>query len=160
MSNKPASTIRIAALAALIGGFSFMSPLSTASAATPSEKMGHSSQAMAQHVEDRIKTLHDKLDITSTQEAKWGDVAQAMRDNETTISQLIQARHQDPANMTAVDDLQSYERIAQAHVDGLQKLIPTFQALYNDMSDDQKKDADKAFSHFEGHGDMSAKKHS
>jgi len=179
MPNVQTSIIRSAAVAALVSGLAFASPLHAAPAdlsqppnfatdQTPStakkihhdEKMEHSPQAMAQRVEDRIKTLHSKLDITSTQEAKWSDVAQAMRDNEATISQLIQARHQNSENMTAVDDLQSYEKIAQAHADGIQKLIPAFETLYNDMSNDQKKDADEAFGRFEGHrGDMSGKKH-
>jgi len=119
----------------------------------------HSPQAMQQHVEDRIRTLHAKLGITNSEEPKWNDVAQAMRDNEATLSQLIQERHQNPARMTAVDDLQSYGKITQAHADGFQKLIPAFQSLYDDMSDEQRAKADKIFSHFEGHHDASAKKH-
>jgi hypothetical protein len=112
---------------------------------------GHGSQTMQQHVETRIKTLHDKLKITSDQESKWNDVAQVMRDNESDISQQIDTRRQNAANMTAVDDLQSYANITQSHADGLKKLIPAFQALYNDMSDDQKKNADTVFASFEGH---------
>jgi len=46
-----------------------------------------------------------------------------------------------------VDDLQSYAAIADAHADGLKKLIPAFQALYTAMSDDQKKTADMLFRH-------------
>jgi protein CpxP len=175
MLNVPASIARIAAIAALISGFTFAGPLNAATDTSeppqntmeqksPTAAMnshGHSSQAMAQSVENRIKTLHDKLGVTSEQEAKWGDVAQVMRDNEAVINKLLQARHQDPANMSAVDDLQSYETIAQAHADGLKKVILVFQALYSDMPDDQKKNADKTFSSFEGHQDnISAKKHS
>lgn len=125
-----------------------------------SDKMQRHEKAMEQHVEKRIKTLHDKLGITAAQESKWGDVAQAMRDNETSLSQLMQQRYENRKTMSAVDDLQSYETIAQAHIDGLKKLIPVFQTLYADMSDDQKKDADEAFGQFEGHRDgKSAKKH-
>lgn len=106
---------------------------------------------MQQHVERRIKELHEKLKITSAQEEKWGIVAQTMRENEKTISQLITARHQNPEKMSAVDDLKSYENIAQAHVDGLKLLIPVFASLYNDMSGAQRSNADQAFSQFEGH---------
>jgi len=182
MPNLSTSLMRTAAVAALVSGLAFASPLYAAPGDPPpppenamgqpspppppghhgpGDRMVHSPQAEAQRVEARIKTLHDKLGITKDQEAKWGDVAQAMRDNQTTIDQLIQERHQNPANMTAVDDLQSYEKITQAHVDGLQKLIPAFQSLYSDMSDEQKKSADQAFSRFEGHhADIPAKKHS
>lgn len=90
MPNISTSIIRIAALAALVGGVAFVSPLNAAPADT------HSEQAMAQHVEDRIKTLHDKLGVTNEQEAKWSDVAQAMRENETAINQMMRARHQNP----------------------------------------------------------------
>jgi hypothetical protein len=174
MLNIAPPIVRTAALTILIGGLAFASPLHAALADTPSSsgnpmsqtrdhataRGDHSPQAMKQNVEDRINTLRDKLGITDAQETKWGEVTQVMRDNEAVISQLIQARHQDPQNMTAVDDLQSYEKIASAHVEGLQKLIPAFQSLYSDMSDDQKKRADKAFGRFEGHADNASVKKS
>jgi len=130
----------------------------TPAAPTGSMKMkgkGHagmmSPEKMKEAVETRIKTLHDKLMITADQEEQWNGVAQAMRDNETSISNLIQQRHQNAENMTAIDDLQSYEAIAQAHADGLKNVISAFSTLYDNMSDDQKKNADKVFGTFEGH---------
>jgi hypothetical protein len=115
-------------------------------------------EEMKAHVEERISTLHDKLSITSDQEAAWGDVAQAMRDNEATISGLIQDRHDaSTADRTAIDDLESYQKIAQAHADGLTKVTTAFEKLYNDMSDEQKKNADKVFGTFEGHMGMEHK---
>lgn len=125
-----------------VGGLLMANPLHAAQT---------SSSTMNQNVEDRIKTLHDKLKITSNEEQDWGVVAQTMRDNEATMHQLIEARHEAPESMTAIDDLQSYEKIAQAHVDGLKSLIPNFQTLYNEMTDAQKKLADAAFGNFEGH---------
>jgi len=122
------------------------------------QEMRMNPQDMKMHVENRIKTLHAKLAITPQQEPKWNEVAQIMRENETNISQVIQERHQDPENMTAVDDLKSYQKISLAHVDGLEKLIPAFRALYNDMSYAQKKKADETFGRFEGHrGSMAVK---
>jgi len=155
--------VRFAAVVALAGGLAFAVPAYAADAsgtsqnvtdtASPHKHMkGHSPEERTQRVEEHIKTLHDKLSITDAQEAKWSDVAQAMRDNESALSPLIEARHQNPESMTAVDDLQSYENIAQAHADGLKKLIPVFQALYAEMSDEQMKNADKVFSSYEGHG--------
>jgi hypothetical protein len=41
--------------------------------------------------------------------------------------------------------LQSYEALAQQHVDRLQKLIPAFVALYDEMSPTQKANADRVF---------------
>src|SRR5690242_13613812 len=46
-----------------------------------------SPEEMAQRVETRIQNLHDKLKITSDEESRWNDVAQAMRDSENTTHQ-------------------------------------------------------------------------
>jgi hypothetical protein len=165
----PSSAVRLTALAVLFCALAGANPAlaaagdttdqdqqgmsqSSAPAMTPSTvKGGHSSAAMAQHVETRIKTLHDKLKITSDEESKWDDVAQTMRENETNISQLVEERHQNAESMTAVDDLQSYAKITQAHADALKKLASSFQALYESMPGDQQKNADMVFGDFEGH---------
>lgn len=59
----------------------------------------------------------------------------------------IAERRQNRSEMTAVDDLRSYQKVAEVHVQGLKRLIPAFQALYDTMSPDQKKKADAAFGH-------------
>lgn len=97
-------------------------------------------------VETRIKQLHEQLQITAAQEPQWNAVAQAMRDDAAAMQSVIAKRRQSNGQMTAVDDLRSYEEIAETHVAGLQKLIPAFQALYDTMSPEQKKNADAAFS--------------
>jgi hypothetical protein len=176
MPNLPASLFRIVVMAAFVGGLGFSGasyadtpdqPQTTMDQTSPmlklhgdGAKMRHDQKAMEQHVEQRIKTLHDKLDIAPAQEAKWADVAQTMRDNEASIDQLVKQRSENRKTMNAIDDLQSYEAIAEAHADGLKKMIPVFQTLYADMSDGQKKKADEAFGRFEGYrGGKSAKKH-
>ena len=113
----------------------------------------HAPEERHMEVEQRIKHLHDKLQITSGQEQAWGDVAQTMRDSEANVSALIQSRHKSAGNMTAVEDLESYQQIAQAHADGLRKVTNVFSPLYNSMPEAQQKNADKVFSGFEGHGD-------
>lgn len=167
--SSPSSITRIALLAAFAGTLACAGPVRAAPAdvSSPSQNaIGHDQKtdrgpkAMAKHLEERIDTLHEKLGITSAQEAKWGDVAQTMRDNEATIAALIEARHKNPKDKTAIEDLQSYQEITQAHADGIKKLLVSFQTLYADMSDDQKEAADEAFGRFEGHrDDKSAKKH-
>jgi Spy/CpxP family protein refolding chaperone len=162
MPNLPNSLFRIAALATLVGGLAFtgVSYADTTASHQGDKKMQHEQKTMEQHLEQRIKTLHDKLDITPAQAAKWNDVAETMRGNEAAIGQLMKQRYENRKTMNAIDDLQSYEAIAEAHVEGLKKMIPVFQALYTDMADDQKKDADEAFGRFEGHRDgTSSKKH-
>jgi hypothetical protein len=47
--------------------------------------------------------------------------------------------------MTAVENLRSFQKLAQAHADGLNNLGAAFESLYADMSDEQKKNADAVF---------------
>jgi hypothetical protein len=99
----------------------------------------------ADRVEARINDLHTKLGITPAQEDLWKNVAQVMRDNAKTMETLTKARTENAKTMTAIDDLKSYGEIAEAHADGIRKFTPVFEALYNKMSDDQKKNADTIF---------------
>ena len=108
---------------------------------TAAAKPRHS---MTDRVEARIKSLHDRLAITSAQEPQWNAVAQVMRDNAQQMEGAIRQRQQ-AKGMSAIDDLKAYQGIAEAHAQGLQKLVPAFQALYDTMSDEQKKNADTIF---------------
>ncbi|RDK01043.1 hypothetical protein DLM46_19745 [Paraburkholderia lacunae] len=103
--------------------------------------------AVAAHdrIDTRISGLHARLQITATQEELWQKVTQVMRDNASTMDSLRQARTSHANSMSAVDDLKSYGQIADAHADGIRKLTPAFQALYDSMSDVQKKNADLIF---------------
>ncbi len=121
----------------------------TAQQQTISPKSSHR-YAGAQSIETRIKTLHDKLKITGDQEGPWNAVAQAMMQNEQNMHSLLDNRQKNGKSMTAVDDLESYEKIADAHAEGLKQLLPAFKTLYDTMSDEQKKNADLVFGRYEG----------
>jgi hypothetical protein len=113
----------------------------TPSAPAPAARGRHSDAA----VEARLKRLHDQLKITAAQEDQWKNLAQVIRDNEQQISTLLQQRRQKAKSMTAVDNLQSYAEITQAHAEGMAKLVPAFEQLYDQMPDAQKKVADNVF---------------
>lgn len=98
-------------------------------------------------VEMRIKDMHAKLDITQAQEDQWAKVVEVMRDNARSMDTLTTARHENAKTMTAVDDLRSYGEITDAHAEGIKRLTPVFAALYDEMSDAQKKEADTLFRH-------------
>ena len=90
--------------------------------------------------------LHSALKITPDQDAKWKAVAQAMRENAAAMEKLEAETRKIPwQTMTAVDDLNMYQKFAQAHVDGLTNLIDDFKALYAVMPAAQKKNADAVF---------------
>jgi len=96
-------------------------------------------------IEARIKAFHSKLKITEAQEEQWNKLADVMRENAATMEALIKERKNQGKNLNAVEDLKSYSRIADAHAAGLHKFIPVFETLYDSMSDEQKKNADKIF---------------
>lgn len=118
-------------------------PAETTHAPRPSIKPNTSAD---DRVEAHINKLHAELKITPVQEGLWKKVVEVMRDNEQTMDALHKSRAEQAATMTAVDDVKSYAAIADAHADGLKKFASVFEPLYNNMSDRQKKNADKVFS--------------
>jgi protein CpxP len=96
-------------------------------------------------VEARIKDLRAKLHITPAQEPQWDQFAQVMRQNARDMNQAGMNRAQQIPSMNAVQDMKSYQQLAEAHVQRLQKLIPAFEALYNAMPPQQQQLADQVF---------------
>jgi hypothetical protein len=107
----------------------------------------HGRRGHRENVEARIEDLHKRLGITAAQEPQWGGVAQAMRENAASIASLGKERRDKRGTMTAMDDLRSFEALAQAQADGAKKLTAAFEPLYNSMTDEQKKNADAVFGH-------------
>jgi len=157
-SQASCAAIAVAAAAAVFG----LAAPNVATAATQSAVLAQASAASSaapksapsvkgnagsrsDRVEARIKDLHAKLHISANQEDKWNAVAQVMRENGQTLDSLTQTRVKNAAIMTAVDDVNSYSQIAEAHAAGVKKFVPVFQALYDSMSDAQKKQADQIF---------------
>jgi ERCC4-type nuclease len=94
----------------------------------------------AESLEMRIEALHEKLQITPAQEDLWNNMTEVMRQNAQTMTTLlrrIKSREADAGS--PVDDIKSYGQIAEAHANSIKKFIPAFEALYNGLSDDQKR---------------------
>lgn len=96
-------------------------------------------------VETRITTLHSQLKITKDQEASWKDVAQAMRDNAKTMTEMRSEQTDTEKSASAPDMINAYAKTMDAHADAVRKFASTFQPLYDRMSDVQKKTADSVF---------------
>jgi LTXXQ motif family protein len=96
-------------------------------------------------VSERIKYLHDRLRITRAQEPLWDNVAQVMRENADAVAPLVKERVQFGQRGNAIEILNSYKNLGQAQLEGLQKFIDAFRALYEQLSDQQKKIADSVF---------------
>jgi hypothetical protein len=151
MINFTHRAVRAAGAAAtLLGVVVLASPVmagnsKTISVASSSQTMSSPASADANAVEARIKELHRKLHITAAQKPQWDNLAQVMRDNAQAMSDLKKQRASDAQTMNAVDVVKSYESVIEAHEDGMKKFVPPFEALYNTMSDAQKKTADSLF---------------
>jgi hypothetical protein len=143
-----ASVVRTAAVAALLGTVA-LAGMGPASAQTPATGKPPAAQAATsskpETVDQRIASLKTALKITPDQESKWKDVAQAMKDNAAAMEKLIEQKKPQMANMTAVEDLKTYEEFTKTHLDGMKNLRSSFEALYSAMSDAQKKNADHVF---------------
>jgi periplasmic protein CpxP/Spy len=158
--TKSSPVMRSFAIAALLGTTMLASPLTSARADTvgnaafqlaqagtsKSQAGAAATSSKGETVEQRISSLHTQLKITPDEDAKWNAVAQAMRENASAMDKLVaENRMTPPQNMTAVQDLQMYQKFEEAHVAGLKNLIASFSTLYSAMPDAQKKVADSVF---------------
>ena len=135
--------------ALLIGAAYAQSP--GASPGTPAIRVAATSGAQKSDlersaaVEKHIKAMHATLKITPAEESQWASVAQTMRGNALELDKAIDKREAIVGSATAVENLNAYGAIAQAHVDSVKKLAAAFAPLYASMPDDQKKVADEVF---------------
>jgi len=110
----------------------------------------------AARVEKRIGDMHAKLHIGTAQESQWLTVAQTMRDNQLALEPLLAEREKNAPTASALQDLDSFAAVSEAHAGGIRRFIAAFEPLYTAMSAEQKKDADALFRG--GPGKMAASK--
>ena len=104
--------------------------------------------AAAEVVERRLAALHRRLGITAAQEPLWDRFAAVVRQNSLRL-QASQAEHARQTGAgTAVEELRYYAGLAQDHAGELQQLIPVFEALYANMTPEQKTTADRTMQQF------------
>jgi len=117
------------------------------SAASTSPIAGHpvAGKNAAERVERRIRELRAQLRITPAEEVQWNQFAEVMRENARDMDQAYMQRAQQFETMNAVQNMQSYEQLTEAHAQHVQKLVPAFQTLYDSMTEQQKQVADQVF---------------
>ena len=108
----------------------------------PPPKAQAQQQAPEQGIERQVTELKKRLNITPQQQPQFDAFAQAMRQNAQTMEPLMQEQQQSP-NRSAVEDLKAAVKFAEAEADALKRLLPPMQALYDSLSDPQKKVADQ-----------------
>ena len=98
-----------------------------------------------ERVERRIAELRTQLRITPAEQQQWDQFAGVMRENARDMDQIFIQRAQQLDTMTALQNMQSYEQLAEAHAQHLQKLVAAFQTLYDAMPQQQRQLADQVF---------------
>ena len=96
-------------------------------------------------VEAHIKQLHTQLKITQAEDKDWNQFADVMRTNARDMQAAMQEREQQYPSMNALQNMESYQKLAETHAEHLQKLVSAFETLYNSLPDQQKKVADQVF---------------
>ncbi|MBV8937849.1 MAG: Spy/CpxP family protein refolding chaperone [Alphaproteobacteria bacterium] len=149
------ASVAIAALLTLPGAALAQSAQPPATHVTTPPPPANTTSPMAGHpvagknaeerVENRIKELHAQLRITPAEEPQWNQFAEVMRENAREMDQTLMQRGQQFSTMSAVQNLQSYAQVAEAHAQRVQKLVPAFENLYNAMPEQQKQVADQVF---------------
>jgi periplasmic protein CpxP/Spy len=140
-----AAVVALLALPAAALAQPTQSPAPAAAASSPMTSQPVSGKNMEERVENHIKQLHAQLQITPAEQPQWDQFAQVMRENARDMDQAFMQRAQQYATMNAMQNMQSYEQMAEAHVRHLQKLVPAFDNLYNAMPEQQKKLTDQVF---------------
>lgn len=117
------------------------------STATTSPMAAHRAPgATAQErVETYIRQLHAQLRITPSEQPQWERYVAVMRENARDMDAVIAQRIQQFPTMDAMQNMQSYEKLAEAHAEHLQKLVRAFGDLYNAMPESQKRLTDQVF---------------
>lgn len=153
-SRRVQTSTRLSLLAAVALGAAGLVLAGSASAQSDTQaKSAHHSTWGGRHesVDERIAGLHERLHITPEEETSWLAVAHAMAENDRAMAALTETvKLNHDQHRTAVEDLHTYEKFNQAHVDGLKNLIPAFESLYAVMPPSQKLTADEVFRRF-GH---------
>ena len=115
-------------------------------AATSKEKSpAVAKKSAVDYTEARIKQLQEALKITDAQKELWNNLTQVMRENAKEMDALTKGSADKTKAMNAVEHMKFHSQITEAHSNQLKKFIPPFEALYNSMSDEQKKITDTIF---------------
>ena len=101
--------------------------------------------AMARHVEGRLAFLKTELKITDAQLSVWNAVADAIRANAKSMTEMMSGAMMGSSQTTATlpEKLALREKMMTAHLEALRRLKTAVDPLYAALSDEQKKTADE-----------------
>jgi len=124
----------------------FFADVNIASAATSKTKTSAVAKTSAvDHAEDRIKQLQGALKITAAQEELWKTVTEVMRENAKNMDAFTKERAERAKAVNSVERMKLHSEISEVRLEHMKKFIPPFEALYNSMTDEQRKTTDAIF---------------
>ena len=100
---------------------------------------------MAGHVEGRLAFLKTELKITDAQLPVWNAVADAIRANAKSMTEMMSGAMMGSSQTTATlpEKLALREKMMTAHLEALRRLKTAVDPLYAALSPEQKKTADE-----------------
>jgi hypothetical protein len=157
MSNAMTPAVRAVAAAGLAVAMLALPPGATASRAAGADMPEiHLAQATrpqtapgAQHAAPAspgrsIEDLKKRLRITAAQQPQFDAFTKIVEENAQKIGSVLR-QEQPKVSGNAVERLRASERVAEAQVDALKRLIPVFETMYASLSPEQKHTADQLF---------------
>lgn len=99
--------------------------------------------AQGPHVDGRVAFLKAELKITDAQLPLWNAVADEMRANAKTMTDMWATMTDMAQSTTLPDRLAAREKMMSARLEGLRKLKAVVDPLYAALSDEQKKSANE-----------------
>jgi hypothetical protein len=102
---------------------------------------GGAPQGAGGEIERQIADLKKQLKITPQQEPQFNAFAEVLRNNAQEADQVM--RQAGPGKPNAVEALKREQQFTETEANGLKRLVPALQTLYDSLSDQQKKVADQ-----------------
>ena len=97
---------------------------------------------MPMHSAGRVAFLKAEIAITETQEKAWDTYADALKNNMQSMQDMHKTMMAARTGKTAVERLDAHITAMDARLQALKDIKPKLGALYDALSDDQKKKAD------------------
>ena len=135
----------VVVLVAFLSIFFFANADNSFAASTKKKSTAVAKMTAVEHTEARIKELKSELKITDAQEVLWNNFAQVMRENAKDMDAITKDKAESSKTMNAVEHMKFHSQITEARLNQQKKLIPPFEALYDGLSDEQKKVTDTIF---------------
>lgn len=134
LNFRAASPIAVTAVALMLGvaGAATSTPATTSRLPAPMQK------AMMAHVDAHLAALKRSIGITPDEAASWHQFAEVSRHNATELADLYQARAKSLATMNAVQNMESYARLADRNADDMKTLAVAFGMLYDKLTPAQQ----------------------